>query len=69
MPSPRATITQSEVARLAKGMRAAGIDEFSIKVEKPDGTKVSIVAGKGAEAADAGDDIDKMIERVPDATP
>lgn len=69
MPSSKATITQSEVARLAKGMRAAGIDEFSIKVEKPDGTKVSIVAGKGVETADAGDDIDKMIERVPDATP
>lgn len=69
MPSRKADITQSEVARIAKGMRAAGIDEYAIKVEKPDGTKVSVVVGKGAETADAGDDIDAMIERVPDATP
>ena len=69
MPSPKVTITQAEVARLAKGMRAAGIEEFSINVEKPDGTKVSIVAGKAAEPADADDDIDAMIERVPDALP
>ena len=34
-------------------------------IEKPDGTKVSIVASKGN--ADAGhDDIDAMIEKVPD---
>ena len=36
MANQKAAITQAEVARLAKGMRAAGIDEFSIKVEKPD---------------------------------
>ena len=65
MASPKAAITQSEVARLAKGMRAAGIDEFSIKVEKPDGTKVSIVAGKAGETAEDGDDFDRMIGRVP----
>ena len=65
MANRKAAITQAEVARLARGMRAAGIDEFSIKVEKPDGTKVSIVAGKASETADAGDDIDAMIERLP----
>ena len=67
MPTPKATITQSEVARLAKGMRAAGIDEFSIKIEKPDGTKLTVVAGKASEAADTGVDIDRMIEKVPNA--
>ena len=61
MPTPKATITQSEVARLAKGMRAAGIDKFSIKYEKPDGTKVSIVAGKAGEASDATDDWDAIV--------
>ena len=60
----KATITQAEVTRVAKGMRAAGIDEFSIKVEKPDGTKVSIVAGKTGDAADDADDIDAMIRKV-----
>ena len=69
MTNPKATITQSEVARLAKGMRAAGIDEFSIKYEKPDGTKLSIDVGKASETADGGDDIDAMIEKVPHAIP
>ena len=67
MPTPKATITQSEVARLAKGMRAAGIDEFSIKYEKPDGTKVSIDVSKASEIADGGDEIDSMIQKVPNA--
>ena len=69
MPTPKATITQSEVARLAKGMRAAGIDEFSIKIEKPDGTKISIDTGKASQIAGPGDDIDAMIEKVPHAIP
>ena len=65
MTNPKATITQSEVARLAKGMRAAGIDEFSIKIEKPDGTKISIDTGKASQIAGPGDDIDAMIARLP----
>ena len=65
MPTPKAMITQSEVARLAKGMRAAGIDEFSIKIEKLDGTKISIDTGKASQIAGPGDDIDAMIERLP----
>ena len=68
MPTPKAAITQAEVARLAKGMRAAGIEEFSINVERPDGTKVCIVAGKRTEAT-AADDIDAMIGKVPHAIP
>ena len=70
MPGRKATITQAEVARLAKGMRAAGIDEFSIKVEKPDGTKVSIVASKADQSSvDDPEDIDAMIDKVPHAIP
>ena len=60
-----ATITQADVTRVAKGMRAAGIDEFSIKVEKLDGTKVSIVVGKAGDAADDANDIDAMIRNTP----
>ena len=67
MANQKAAITQAEVARLAKGMRAAGIDEFSIKVEKPDGTKISIDTGKTFEAVYTGDDIDAMIQKVPNA--
>ena len=65
MPSPKAAVTQSELTRYAKALRAAGYDDWRIEVAKPDGTKVSIVAGKSGAAADDGDDIDAMIERLP----
>ena len=69
MATAKATITQSEVTRLAKGMRAAGIEQFSIKVTKPDGTKISIDTSELPEAVNMGDDIDKMIARMPNAIP
>lgn len=65
MPSPKAAVTQSELTRYAKALRAAGYDDWRIEVAKPDGTKVSICAGKVGEAANDGDDIDRMIERLP----
>ena len=50
-------------------MREAGFDEGRVEIAKPDGTKVSIVAGKTGEAVDI-DDIDTMIRKVPNgATP
>ena len=70
MPTRKAGVTQAEISRLAKGMRAAGIDEFSIKVEKPDGTRIAITAGKATEAGpDDADGIDAMIRKVPHAIP
>ena len=70
MPGRKAVVTQAEIARLAKGMRDAGIYEFSIKVEKPDGTRIAIVAGKGhPTVVDDPDDIDQMIDKVPHAIP
>ena len=68
MPTAKTTVTQAEVVRYAKAMRAAGVDEFRVEIEKPDGTRVSIVAGKASENA-AGDDIEAMIARVPNAIP
>ena len=65
MPSPKPAVTQSELTRYAKALRAAGYDDWRIEVAKPDGTKISICAGKVAEAGDDGDDIDRMIERLP----
>ena len=69
MANQKAAITQAEIARFAKGMRAAGIEQFSIKVQKADGTKISIDTGKTSEAVNTGDDIDAMIARVPHAIP
>ena len=62
MPSPRAAVSQSELTRWAKALRAAGYDEWRVQIEKPDGTKVSICAGKADAPADDGDEIDRMIE-------
>ena len=59
------TVTQAELTRYAKALRAAGYDDWRIEVAKPDGTKVSICAGKGDEAANDADNIDRMIERLP----
>ena len=68
MSSPKGTVTQSELTRYAKAMRAAGYDDWRLEVAKPDGTKVKIVAGKAGETAEDGDDFDAMIGRVPDAS-
>ena len=65
MPRQKAVVSQAELTRYAKALRAAGYDDWRIEVAKPDGTKVSICAGKGSEAANDGDDIDRMIERLP----
>ena len=62
MPSPKAAVTQSELTRYAKALRAAGYDDWRVQIEKPDGTKVSICAGKADAPAADGDEIDRMIE-------
>ena len=68
MPNPKATLTQAEATRYLKALREAGFGEGRIEIERPDGTKVRIVAGKvDAAAPDNADDIDAMIERAPDA--
>ena len=66
---PKTSIRQSEVARYLKAARDAGYDSARIEIEKPDGTRVSVVVGKATETAVPGDDIDAMIDRVPNAIP
>ena len=65
MPAP---VTQAEVRRYLKAMREAGVAEGRVVIERPDGTKVSIIAGKGAET-DATDDFDDLIAKVPVTMP
>lgn len=65
MPNRRASLSQAELTRYAKAMRAAGYEDWRIEVANTDGTKVSIRPGKAGETADDGDDIDAMIERLP----
>ena len=65
MSGSKAPVTQSELTRYAKAMRAAGYDDWRIDVAKPDGTKITISTGKASEDAEH-DDIDAMIGRMPD---
>ena len=68
MPNPKAALTQTELARYAKALRSAGVDEFRVEIEKPDGTRITLVAGTASVAApDDADDIDAMINKVPHA--
>ena len=67
MPTPKATVTQSELRRYLRAMREAGFDEGRVEIAKPDGTTVSIVAGKSSGAAETTKDFDKLIARIPDA--
>ena len=64
MATPKATVTQAEVRRYLRAMREAGFDEGRVEIAKPDGTRVSIVAGTTGEVVDR-DDIDAMIRKVP----
>ena len=66
MSNQKVAVTQAEVRRYFKGIREAGFGEGRIEIERPDGGRVSIVAGKAGEAVpDDADNIDAMIERLP----
>ena len=63
-------MTQAEATRYLKALREAGYSEGRIEIDRPDGTRVRIVAGKaGAGAHDDAGEIDAMIEKVPHALP
>ena len=65
MANPRATVTQAEIRRCLKAARDAGYDEARVEIDKPDGTKLTVIAGKASEAADTGDNIDRLIAKLP----
>ena len=65
MMAPRpATITQTELTRLAKAMQETGILVWSVDVEKPDGTRFRFNAGSAqppAQTPARGEGIDKRL--------
>ena len=67
MANRKATVTQAEVRRYLKAMRESGITQGRLEITTPDGTRIAITSGKASEAADPSDDIDRMIEEVPNA--
>lgn len=64
MPTRRTPITQAELARYLRAMRAAGFAEGRVVIEGPDGTRITVIAG---QAGDDANDIDAMIDKVPHA--
>ena len=66
MATPKTTVTQAQVRRHLRAVREAGYDEGRVEIEWPDGTGISVV-GKVGEAGDDPDDIDAMIDKVPNA--
>ena len=69
MPRTKSAVTQSEIARCLKAARDAGYEDCRVEYEKPDGTRVRIVAGKTSDDDAQTDEFDDLIGRLPDATP
>ena len=67
MPTPKATVTQAELRRYLRAMREAGYAEGRVVIEIPGGARVTIEPGKAPENTDPSDDIDAMIQKVPNA--
>ena len=67
MANRKAPVTQAEVRRYLRAMREAGFDEVRVKIDRPDGVRVTIEAGKAGDHGDDAADIDTMIEKVPHA--
>ena len=67
MANRKASVTQAEVRRYLRAMREAGFDEGRVKIDRPDGVRVTIEAGKAGDPGDDAADIDTMINKVPHA--
>lgn len=65
MPRRKAAISQSDLTRYMKAVRAAGYEDFRVEIENTDGSRISIVATKQTPLPNGRDDIDSMISRLP----
>ena len=63
MPARKTPVTQAELRRYLKAMREAGFEDGAVRIER-DGT-VSIKVGKAVEIDVPADEIDAMIDKVP----
>ena len=64
MPRAKSAVTQSELTRCAKAAQAAGRN--GMVIVKPDGTKAFLFTDRASDTDAEIDDIDAMIEKVPD---
>jgi len=69
MATRRAPLTETEATRYLRAMKAAGFEAGRIEIDNPDGTRIRLVVGQagGIAGDDAGDDIDRLISKVPHA--
>ena len=65
MANRKASVRQSELTRYLKAMRDAGIAEGRLEITRPDGTRIAITSGKASEATGTGDNIDRLIAKLP----
>ena len=63
MARRKAPVTQADLTRIARAMRAGGVNDWQVEVEQPDGAKIRISACKVSEA-ETGDDWDKIVGSV-----
>ncbi len=68
MPRAKSNVSQSEITRCLKAARDAGYEDCRVEYEKPDGTRVRIVAGKASNDDAQPDEFDDLIGRLPDAS-
>ena len=53
--------------RRTEFIEGTGFDEGRVKIDWPDGVRVTIEAGKAGDPVDDADDIDALIKKVPHA--
>ena len=68
MARAKSAVTQSEITRCLKAARDAGYEDCRVEYQKPDGTRVRIVAGKASDDDAQADEFDDLIGRLPDAS-
>ena len=64
MSRAKSAVTQSELTRCAKAAQAAGRN--GMVIVKPDGTKAFVFTHSASDTDTEIDDIDAMVERMPD---
>ena len=65
----KSSITETELSRYLKALRRAGFESGRVEIVRPDGTKISVIAGEASEPVPGVDDFDTMIGRIKDDAP
>ena len=69
MSRVKVAVSRAELTRCLKAARDAGYECCRVEYDKPDGTRVRVIAGEAADADAPADEFDELIGRLPDASP